>query len=98
MKDDFQLPLDELATGERFVVCGVDPHANTPEWSAWLEDLGFLSGEQGRLMARGIPGGDPLVVRIGLSTFALRRAEACCVRVRPQGAPVPAVGLQEQPQ
>jgi ferrous iron transport protein A len=33
------------------------------------------------LMARALPGGDPLVVRIGQSTFALRRAEAACVRV-----------------
>jgi len=33
------------------------------------------------LMARGRPGGDPLVARIGQSTFALRRAEAACVRV-----------------
>jgi len=32
-------------------------------------------------MARGLPGGDPLVVRIGQSTFALRQAEAACVRV-----------------
>ena len=32
-------------------------------------------------MARGLPGGDPLVVRIGQSTFALRRAEAACVQV-----------------
>ena len=33
------------------------------------------------LITRGLPGGDPLVVRIGQSTFALRRAEAACVRV-----------------
>ena len=33
------------------------------------------------LMARSMPGGDPLVVRVGLSTFALRRAEAACVMV-----------------
>ena len=32
-------------------------------------------------MTRGFPGGDPLVVRIGGSTFALRRAEAAAVRV-----------------
>ena len=32
-------------------------------------------------MARALPGGDPLVVRVGQSTFALRRAEAACVEV-----------------
>jgi ferrous iron transport protein A len=33
------------------------------------------------LMVRGVPGGDPLVVRVGASTFAIRRAEAACVLV-----------------
>jgi len=33
------------------------------------------------VLARGVPGGEPLAVRVGLSTFALRRAEADCVRV-----------------
>ena len=32
------------------------------------------------IMARGMPGGDPLVVRVGLSTFALRLVEAACIR------------------
>ena len=75
--------LDEMKTGAHFVVSGVVAGEYAPsEWGAWLEDLGFLAGEQGRLMARGVPGGDPLVVRIGLSTFALRRAEAVCVIVQ----------------
>jgi ferrous iron transport protein A len=33
--------------------------------------------------ARAWPGGDPMVVRVGLSRFALRRVEAACVRVEP---------------
>jgi ferrous iron transport protein A len=33
--------------------------------------------------ARAVPGGDPLVVRVGNSTFALRRAEAACIRLEP---------------
>lgn len=74
--------LDDLLPGTRFVVETVRVNSDQPEWSAWLEELGFLTGEQGRLMARGVPGGDPLVVRIGLSTFALRRAESACIEVR----------------
>jgi ferrous iron transport protein A len=35
------------------------------------------------VMTRGFPGGDPLVVRIGQSTFALRRDEAACVEIEP---------------
>ncbi|QAU36097.1 ferrous iron transport protein A [Janthinobacterium sp. 17J80-10] len=55
------------------------PHA--PEWLRWLEEIGFIAGEQVMLLARGMPGGDPLVVRVGTSTFALRLAEAACVSV-----------------
>jgi ferrous iron transport protein A len=35
------------------------------------------------VLTRGRPGGDPLAVRVGHSTFALRRVEAACVQVRP---------------
>jgi ferrous iron transport protein A len=35
------------------------------------------------VIARGQPGNDPLAIRVGHSTFALRRAEAACVQVRP---------------
>jgi len=77
--------LDEVETGGRFVVHSLCTQDCGTEWAAWLEELGFISGEQGQLMARALPGGDPLVVRIGLSTFALRRAEASCIRVRLHG-------------
>jgi len=73
--------LDHAEIGQALVVEHVRaPHA-APEWARWLEEIGFIAGEHVMLMARGLPGGDPLVVRIGQSTFALRRAEAACVRV-----------------
>jgi ferrous iron transport protein A len=73
--------LDHASIGDVLTVQYVDaPHA-APEWARWLEEIGFIVGERVMLMARGLPGGDPLVVRIGQSTFALRRAEAACVRV-----------------
>lgn len=46
-----------------------------------LAEIGFLPGERVRILARGMPGSDPLAVRIGTSTFALRSAEAACVWV-----------------
>jgi ferrous iron transport protein A len=55
---------------------------HAPEWESWLEELGFVGGEHVSVLARGLPGGDPLVVRIGQSTFALRRAEAACVQLQ----------------
>jgi len=46
-----------------------------------LRDLGFVAGARCEIVARMWLGGDPLVVRIGGSMFALRRAEAAAVRV-----------------
>jgi ferrous iron transport protein A len=48
---------------------------------ARLRELGFLDGEEVQVLASGLAGG-PLAVRIGETTFALRRAEAECVLVR----------------
>ena len=50
-----------------------------PNLSTSLDQIPL--GERVMLMARGAFGGDPLVVRVGLSTFALRRAEAACIHV-----------------
>lgn len=47
-----------------------------------LRDLGFVNGEPVRVVAQGPVGGDPLLVQIGYTRFALRRAEAARVRVQ----------------
>jgi ferrous iron transport protein A len=47
-----------------------------------LLEIGFLPGEVVRVIACGHPGADPLAVRVGHTTFALRRHEASLVRVR----------------
>ena len=46
-----------------------------------LLEIGFLPCEPVRVMARGFPGNDPLAVRIGHTTFALRSHEAALIRV-----------------
>ena len=53
-----------------------------------LLEIGFLPGEPVRVVARASAGGDPLAVRVGHSTFALRRCEAALVWVggTPPGA------------
>ena len=51
-----------------------------------LLEIGFLPGEPVRLMACGPTGRDPLAVRVGQSTFALRRHEAALVKVTAQQA------------
>lgn len=80
------LTLDRTPLGARHVVAAVEAPADAPEWARWLEEIGFIPGEQVELTARGALGGDPLVVRVGSSTFALRRAEAACVQLRVDGA------------
>ena len=47
-----------------------------------LLEIGFLPGEPVRVIAKGLPGGDPMAVRVGHTTFALRRHEASMIRVQ----------------
>ena len=51
-----------------------------------LAEIGFLPGERVRVLARALFG-EPLAVRVGSDTFALRRAEAACVLVVALPAP-----------
>jgi ferrous iron transport protein A len=79
--------LDRVPLHRPYTVRSVRMDGDVPERARQLEEVGFFPGEQVMVMARGFPGGDPLVVRVGLSTFALRGAEAACVEVAPaQGA------------
>ena len=41
-----------------------------------LETLGFVPGAQVKLITKGIFGGDPLLIQVGFTRFALRKAEA----------------------
>jgi ferrous iron transport protein A len=75
------MTLNDAPVGTSLKVIGVTAPSGRGDWLQRLEELGFLPGEAAMVMARFWPGGDPLAVRIGLSQFALRRAEAACVRV-----------------
>ena len=75
--------LEELATGAlaRVVsVAAVDAEGSA-ELPRRLAELGFLPGEKLRIVARGFLGREPIAVRIGTGTFALRLFEAACIRV-----------------
>jgi len=73
--------LAQAAIGQAHRVKALQAPAHAPEWKQMLEELGFVAGEHVAVLARAMPGADPLVVRIGQSTFALRRAEAACVEL-----------------
>ncbi len=73
--------LSELAKGDSAVVLEVDDNGPDDAIAQRLRDLGFVAGEPVRLVARGPLGADPLLVQIGYTRFALRRAEAARVRL-----------------
>jgi len=74
--------LAELATGAVARVVSVSAEAGgTGELHRRLAELGFLPGEKLRIVARGFLGREPIAVRIGTSTFALRLFEAACIGV-----------------
>ena len=70
-----QLPIGSVSQVER-----VNAPITKPELAQQLEDIGFISGEQVTVLRSSLLG-DPLMVRIGSSTFALRRAEAQLIEV-----------------
>jgi len=71
------LPRNTDATIREVVAQG----ANDPI-AVRLAELGFVQGEPVRVVAKGPVGGDPLLVQIGYTRFALRRAEAARVMVQ----------------
>jgi ferrous iron transport protein A len=77
--------LADLATGTLARVVSVATDADdSAEMGRRLAELGFLPGEKLRIVARGFVGREPLAVRIGTGTFALRLFEAACIRVTPE--------------
>lgn len=73
--------LSELKKGASAVVREVEEaHAADPI-ARRLRELGFVNGEPVRVVACGPVGGDPLLVQIGFTRFALRRSEAARVRL-----------------
>ena len=76
--------LSELAKGATAVIHEVEDANLSDPISRRLRDLGFVRGEPVRIVAHGPIGGDPLLVQIGYTRFALRRAEAARVQVIPE--------------
>jgi ferrous iron transport protein A len=93
------LALAELRRGDVAVVTSLRESASLDAGRqsdeslvARLRDLGFVPGARCEVVARMWLGGDPIAVRIGGSTFALRRAEAAAVQV--QRAPAQVAGRE----
>ncbi|CAJ0787945.1 hypothetical protein LMG7141_02011 [Ralstonia condita] len=78
--------LSELSRRATAVVDHVEDRETADPISQRLRELGFVAGEEVRVVAVGPFGGDPLVVQVGFTRFALRRQEAARVRVRTEAA------------
>lgn len=74
--------LSDLPSGQSATIERVEDRTVIDTIAARLRDLGFVPGEPVRVVARGLIGADPLVVQIGFTRFALRRAEAARVIVQ----------------
>ena len=84
MIDAPEIGLHELPHRQLAQVLRLLPAADAEEREVLLRllEIGFLPGEPVRVMAAGFPGGDPLAVRVGHTTFALRSREAALIRVQ----------------
>jgi ferrous iron transport protein A len=78
--------LDNLAVGASGTVIHLAPSGQGGglDVSRRLMELGFVPGERIRVLKRASLGGDPVAVKVGHSTFALRRFEAALVSVAPE--------------
>jgi len=73
--------LDQVVLNSPYRVSGVIPPKGAPQIKGQLEDIGFLPGEQVTLLRKGLLGKGPYMVRVGASTFALRKSEARMIEV-----------------
>jgi ferrous iron transport protein A len=78
--------LNLMKVGDSGVVLDVQEQGDAKDDSLFnitrrLKELGFVKGEPVKILHKGYFGGEPLAVRIGQSTFALRNFEAALIGV-----------------
>ncbi|GHB95769.1 FeoA family protein [Thermomonas carbonis] len=76
------MTLTELTRRTPAIVDSVEERMPNDPIARRLRELGFVAGEQVVVVAAGPFGAEPLLVQVGFTRFALRRAEAARVRLR----------------
>ena len=84
-KHEGTISLDQLPEANWATVAGVSLPADPAGRNLVLRllELGFVPGERVHVVSEGRPGREPLAIRLGHTTFALRRAEAALIEVTP---------------
>jgi ferrous iron transport protein A len=82
----FAIPLDSLALGCRARIASIDWASLEHSEASRLRHFGFDEGVAIEALHLGPFGRDPLAVRVGRMTVAIRRAHACAVHVIPIAA------------
>ena len=75
------MTLNDLPRRNPAIVDSVDDLSPNDNIARRLRELGFVAGEQVEVVAEGPMGGEPLLVQVGFTRFALRRSEAARVRL-----------------
>jgi ferrous iron transport protein A len=88
--------LTEAPKGVMARVTGVEATQAVDPIARRLRDLGFVRDEPVRVVAWGPFGAEPVLVQVGATRFALRRAEANRVQVELVDAPTPALAGASQ--
>jgi ferrous iron transport protein A len=76
--------LDKLPVRTKATIADIKPGAHDGgALKRRLMELGFVPGEQVQVLRRVFAGRGPLAVRIGTSTFAMRKLESSLIEVIP---------------
>ena len=80
------MTLTDLSQRTLAIVDSVEERGAHDNIARRLRELGFVAGEQVEVVAKGPLGGEPLLVQVGFTRFALRRSEAARVNLKEAGA------------
>lgn len=75
------MTLSDMPLHQPAIVDSVEDRHENDHISRRLRELGFVAGEEVKVVATGPFGREPLLVQVGYTRFALRRTEAARVRV-----------------
>ena len=75
------MTLAELPRRVPGIVASVEDQGPNDSIARRLRELGFVAGEPVEVVAVGPMGSEPILVQVGFTRFALRRAEAARVRL-----------------